>query len=110
MLSTPARVTIHVNIFERYADFSSFFPSDPDQGNLPMAQINQQITVLNQHFRNSQLTFQLVDVTRTQNQQWFDDAADDGSGGLDSEFQIAMKKALHVGDASTLNVRSRSLF
>lgn len=62
------------------------------------SQIANQITVLNQDYSGSGLTFSLAGTTRTVNSQWFNQV------GPDSSLQTTMKRQLRQGGANALNV------
>ncbi|KAJ2915016.1 hypothetical protein MD484_g5383, partial [Candolleomyces efflorescens] len=68
------------------------------QGYIPDSQIQAQINVLNQDYASTGLTFVLANTTRTINSGWFNNA------GPNNSQQTAMKNALRVGNAATLNV------
>jgi hypothetical protein len=69
-------------------------------GYVPDSQIKDQIDVLNKDYTGSNLSFTLVNVTRTLNIDWFEGA------GPDTPQQTEMKTALRVGNASALNLYS----
>jgi hypothetical protein len=77
-------------------------------GNLPASRINAQIQVLNQAYAGSTggaatgFRFSLASTSRTVNAKWFNLAEG-------SRAEQAMKAALHVGGAGTLNVYSAKL-
>ena len=62
------------------------------------SQIASQISVLNQDYSGSGLTFTLAGTTRTVNSNWFNTV------GPDSSLQTTMKKQLRQGGANALNV------
>ena len=62
------------------------------------SQLQSQITVLNQDYAGSGITFSLAGTTRTVNSQWFSQV------GPDSSLQTTMKKQLRQGGANALNV------
>lgn len=66
-------------------------------GDLPQAQIDAQISVLNSAYAGTPFTFELAGVDRTTNTDWYT-----MSPGSLAEKQA--KTALHQGDASTLNL------
>ncbi|KAG2014936.1 metalloprotease [Coprinopsis cinerea AmutBmut pab1-1] len=70
------------------------------QGNIPASQITNQINVLNSAFASSDLSFTLAGTTVTTNSNWFNNVAPG------TAQQTAMKTALRVGGASTLNIYS----
>ncbi|KAI0347508.1 metalloprotease [Trametopsis cervina] len=67
-------------------------------GNVPDSQLASQITVLNQDYAGSGLTFTLAGTTRTVNAQWFNSVDDTSS------LQTTMKKQLRQGGVNALNV------
>ena len=77
-------------------------------GNIPMSQIQAQIDVLNQSYGGSTggaktpFRFQLASVDRTLNVGWFNMAPGTGR-------ETAMKTALRVGGANTLNIYTADL-
>ena len=58
------------------------------------------MNVLNNDFANTGLSFDLVGITRTINEDWFKNAAPN------TQQQAAMKGFLREGDANTLNIYS----
>ena len=62
------------------------------------SQIASQISVLNQDYAGSGLTFSLAGTTRTVNSNWFNTV------GPDSSLQTTMKSQLRQGGANALNV------
>ena len=62
------------------------------------SQIADQISVLNDGYAGSGLTFTLAGTTRTVNSQWFNTV------GPSSSLQTTMKKQLRQGGANALNV------
>jgi hypothetical protein len=81
-------------------------------GDLSQARIEAQIDVLNAAYAGSGFTFDLVDVTRTYEPEWFNLIS---ANGADPRFyrgsgkEMKMKQALHRGDSETLNIYSASL-
>ncbi|KAI0093402.1 Metalloprotease [Irpex rosettiformis] len=67
-------------------------------GNVPDSQIASQISVLNQDYSGSGLTFTLAGTTRTVNSQWFNQV------GPSSSLQTTMKTQLRQGGSNALNV------
>jgi len=61
-------------------------------------QISAQITVMNQFYAPAGITWVLAGITRTLNANWFNNA------GPSTSQQTAMKAALKVGGANTLNI------
>ena len=70
--------------------------ADGKTGNVRDSQIDRQIKVLNDAYAPWGWAFQLVNTTRTANDDWFNTCY--GSG------ESPMKQALHQGTASTLNI------
>jgi hypothetical protein len=68
------------------------------RGNVSDATIREQIAVLNAGFASTGLSFELENVTRTVNSQWFTRV------GPGSEEQAAMKALLRTGGSNILNV------
>jgi hypothetical protein len=82
------------------------------QGNVPRVQIEAQIDVLDEAFASSGFDFELVEVTRTNQPQWFNLIPANGAEPRlfrGSGKEVKMKKALHQGDARTLNIYTASL-
>ncbi|KAG8898034.1 hypothetical protein FRB99_007695 [Tulasnella sp. 403] len=71
-----------------------------NQGHVPSEQITDQITALNAAYNSAGISFTLAHSEYTTNSDWFN------SVGPDTDQQSAMKSALRVGDASTLNIYS----
>ncbi|KAF9647058.1 metalloprotease [Thelephora ganbajun] len=69
-------------------------------GYIPDSQISDSVTVLNQDYSPSSVSFSLAGTTRTLNSDWFNNA------GPGSSQQTAMKNALRQGGANALNVYS----
>ncbi|SGZ20653.1 BQ5605_C021g09291 [Microbotryum silenes-dioicae] len=69
-------------------------------GYISAATINSQISVLNQGFANSGVSFTLAGSDYTVNKDWFTNA------GPSTSQQTAMKNALRKGTAATLNLYS----
>lgn len=61
-------------------------------------QIKEQIEVLNDDYKKTGLSFELVEVTRTKNADWFDNV------GPGSPQQTEMKTQLRRGGEETLNI------
>lgn len=74
--------------------------STPEGGVLSDDVIDAQMSVLNDGFAKSGLTFALANVTRTLNDDWFSNA------GPNTTQQDDMKQALRVGRADALNLYS----
>ncbi|KAJ7109574.1 metalloprotease [Mycena crocata] len=72
-------------------------------GNIPNAQIDDQIDVMNDAYVNTGITWVLANTTRTVNANWFNLA---GPSGSNVAQQTAMKNALRQGGAADLNVYS----
>ena len=95
------------------ADFSATVPvffhvvTDGKIGSLTKAQIDRQISVLNQTFAGAEggadsgFNFVLAGVTHTDNADWFY-----GVGGLGGQEEHDMKSTLHQGGANALNLYS----
>jgi hypothetical protein len=82
------------------------------RGNVPQAQIEAQMDVLNDGFAGSGFRFELVDVTRTDSPRWFTMFYAQGGEPRfvrGSHKEIQMKKALHQGDSRTLNIYTAAL-
>ncbi|CAE6462535.1 unnamed protein product [Rhizoctonia solani] len=71
-------------------------------GFLSSAQVGTAIDVLNSHFADSGLIFQLAALQYTQNEQWFDNV----DNKVNKSLAIDMKNKLHVGTAKDLNIYS----
>jgi len=75
-----------------------------ENGDLPDSMIREQIRVLNDSFvgktggANSGFGFDLVGVTRTTNQEWFENMV------FDLDVELAAKQALRRGGPETLNI------
>lgn len=81
-------------------------------GNLSQERIEAQIDVLNDAFAGSGFSFDLVEVTRTYEPQWFNLISANGSDPRyfrGSGKEIKMKQRLHEGDSETLNIYTASL-
>jgi hypothetical protein len=88
--STSATVNVHFHVIDAGDELQ--------QGNIPDSQIEAQMKVLNDDFQGTDLSFKLVNTTRTRNAEWFN------SLGPDSEYEKAAKTMLRVGGAADLNV------
>lgn len=81
-------------------------------GNLSDERIAAQMDVLNDAFAGTGFSFTLEEVTRTHQPEWFNLI---GANGADPRYfrgsgkEIRMKRALHTGDAETLNIYSAKL-
>ena len=62
------------------------------------SQIHEQISVLNRDFNETGLSFELLDIVRTPNANWFDFV------GEQNKRDREMKTALRRGDVTTLNI------
>jgi Pregnancy-associated plasma protein-A len=71
--------------------------TDGANGDISDSALQDQLTVLNDVFREYGFSFILIGTTRTENADWF-------VAGVSSQDQTDMKTALRVGDKSTLNV------
>ncbi|PAV21666.1 metalloprotease [Pyrrhoderma noxium] len=69
-------------------------------GNIPDSQIASQISVLNQDYADTGLTFVLSKTIRTTNSDWFNNV------GPDDDLQTDMKTQLRQGGAADLNLYS----
>ncbi|KAG6809045.1 hypothetical protein H0H92_001809 [Tricholoma furcatifolium] len=67
-------------------------------GNITDSAIRRQLDVLNETFYQLNVRWMLINVTRTIDADWFNNAAES------TPQQTAMKKALHQGSAADLNV------
>ncbi|KAJ3411719.1 hypothetical protein HDV05_001779 [Chytridiales sp. JEL 0842] len=70
-----------------------------ENGELSDADVKAQVDVMNKSY-NGTFVFELVEITKTQNVDWFE------SAGPDSTQQAEMKAALRRGGPETLNVYS----
>jgi len=61
------------------------------------SQIDEQLTVLNDDYYDSRTIFQLLEITRTESEEWFNVTAN-------STQETAMKTSLRVGDSLALNI------
>ncbi|KAJ7123261.1 Metalloprotease [Mycena crocata] len=73
-------------------------------GNVPDAQIDDQVDVMNDAYAGTGITWVLGNTTRTVNPTWFNQAGPSNSG--DNSQATAMKTALRTGGAADLNVYS----
>ncbi|KAG6810254.1 hypothetical protein H0H92_012701 [Tricholoma furcatifolium] len=71
-----------------------------DGGNITDSSIHRQLDILNEAFFELNVGWTLVNITRTINADWFNNAAEN------TPQQTAMKKALRQGSAANLNVYS----
>jgi hypothetical protein len=71
--------------------------SSAGQGDVADSVITAQMTVLNRAYNDVQFSFVLAGVTKTKNSAWF-------TGGINSDANTAMKRALRRGSYSDLNV------
>jgi len=69
-----------------------------DGGYVPDSQINDQINVLNQDYKSTGISFNLINITRIESEDMFLRVAPD------SEQEAGLKKAFRYGNASALNV------
>jgi hypothetical protein len=69
-------------------------------GNIPDSQIEDQIFALNEAYGPAKLTFNLSNVTRVVNQDWFSNSSPQVGQ------QTEMKEALRQGGSADLNVYS----
>ncbi|SPO20080.1 related to metalloprotease [Ustilago trichophora] len=73
---------------------------DGAEGNLSPDAIKAQIDVLNKDYKKAGIAFNLQDINRVENAEWFRKVTPD------SYLQYEMKTALHKGDVKTFNVYS----
>jgi hypothetical protein len=73
-----------------------------EHGDIPQEQIDAQIQVLNDAYKDAGYQFKLVDVDRTENKQWY--SVSDGT-----KAEADMKSTLRKGDANDLNLYSANL-
>jgi len=85
-----APIDVHFHVI--YADETS------EGGYVPDEQLHAQIDILNDAYSGTTLSWKLATITRTQNEDWFNNA------GPDSQQQVDMKTQLRVGGAKDLNV------
>lgn len=62
-------------------------------GDVAEAALVEQIDVLNKAYATMNISFQIIDIDRTQNKKWYD-----------FSYEEVIKKSLHKGDALTLNL------
>jgi hypothetical protein len=82
------------------------------RGNVPQAQVQEQIDVLNDGFAGTGFEFELVTTTRTDSPNWFNLFYAQGGDPRfyrGSHKEIQMKRRLHTGDATTLNLYTAQL-
>ncbi|MDQ3262806.1 MAG: zinc metalloprotease [Myxococcota bacterium] len=70
-------------------------------GDVPQEQIEAQIQVLNDAYKDAGFEFRLVEVDRTKNAQWY-------TGQPGSRAETDMKSTLRKGDSTALNVYTTS--
>src|SRR5215218_5374092 len=81
-------------------------------GNLSKKRIQAQIDVLNNAYADADFSFHLTKITRTVQPRWFNMIPANGADPRlfrGSGKEIKMKRALHEGDAETLNLYTASL-
>lgn len=86
--------------------------SDGGLGDVPQKQVADQMDVLNESFAGSGFEFHLDETTRTTAPQWFNLLSTQGAAPRflrGSSKEIKMKRALHEGDAETLNIYTADL-
>ncbi|MEU8121585.1 zinc metalloprotease [Spirillospora sp. NPDC049024] len=88
--STAAAITVRVHFQVVYGS----------AGNVSDSVLNKQLTVLNNAYAGSGVTFTLAEIRRTQNAAWFSDP--EGN-------ERKMKSALHTGNAQDLNFYTADL-
>jgi hypothetical protein len=76
--------------------------SSDGSGNVSDETVTKQMEVLNQGFANTGVQFQLVEVDRTANDEWY-------TTYFGTPSQDAMKQTLRKGDASALNIYTADL-
>jgi len=69
-----------------------------DGGYVPDEQIQAQVQVLNEDYNSTGISFNLVNISRIQNEDWFMRVAPN------STQEVGLKKTFRQGNASTLNV------
>jgi hypothetical protein len=69
-------------------------------GNVSDSTLQQQLTVLNNAYAGSGVTFTLSEIKRTQNAAWFSDP---------EGYERQMKSSLHAGNAQDLNIYTADL-
>jgi len=74
--------------------------NDPKHGAVPDDQIEEQIDLLGHAFNSSGFAFELQNVSRVENAEWFNKAVPG------SKQQAEMKKDLRRGDVQALNIYS----
>jgi hypothetical protein len=77
-----------------------------EEGDVPEAQIAEQIRVLNRGFRRSGQTFELVHVDRTAKRRWFRKCAIGTRRGTLNRVYLKIARRLAVDPSRTLNVYS----
>lgn len=88
--------------------------SDFENGDVSDHMIDEQIRVLNDSFNgwaggaNTDFGFELVGVTRTTNQEWFENMLFNGVA-LNRDVELAAKQALRQGGPETLNIYTVNL-
>lgn len=74
-----------------------------DGGYIPDSQVLDQVRVLNEDYNSTGISFNLVNISRVQNEDWFMRVAPN------STQELEMKSTLRQGNSSTLNVYSAGL-
>jgi hypothetical protein len=72
-------------------------------GMVPDAQLQDQLAVINKDFNGSGFSFQLLNVTYTNNPEWFGGINWDNADAINSPG-LKMKQALRTGGAEVLNI------
>lgn len=85
-----APINVHFHVIYANETASGGYISDD--------QIQSQVDALNKAYDQTPLTFKLANITRTQNEDWFNNV------GPEEQQQTDMKAQLRVGDAKDLNV------
>jgi len=86
--SANATVNVHFHVIDAGDSL--------DQGNIPDSQIEAQMKVLNDDFQGTDLSFKLVNTTRTRNADWFNT--------LGPDTDVPAKTLLRTGGAADLNI------
>ncbi|WP_168221232.1 zinc metalloprotease [Actinomadura sp. WMMA1423] len=89
-VNTAAAITVRVHFQVVYGS----------AGNVSDSVLNRQLTVLNNAYAGSGVTFTLAEIKRTKNASWFSDP---------EGYESQMKSALHAGNAQDLNFYTADL-
>ncbi|KAF9491882.1 metalloprotease [Pleurotus eryngii] len=90
--ASSSRINVHWHVIQRSSSISG--------GNVPDSQIEDSISVMNDDFASTGLSFNLVNITHTTNSDWF------GKAAPGTSQQTKMKTTLRAGAASDLNIYS----